>query len=334
MSSSFFKKINPAIVRNITLTLFVQFLFYKDILSVVYGYAGFHFVPNTLNIINSSVFFLVMVLFTASLKSESKKFYLGFILAFLIVPILLLYCFNPIFQRYTAFVMMCFASFLAIGIVLHMQPLISFKKIRVAPKIIRRIFFIFVIGGIIISLFCYIWYCGVRIFNLDFSKVYTYRLLLYYDMPKGFLAYLNTWSFLVLNPVAMIFSLKLKRYLLFALTLILQVVFFGFSSAKIAVLLIPLLLMGYWGADWILSNAARAFAVISGGVFSLVCFPYFIGYRSIFAINLFRRAFWLPAKIAFESYEYFSQHSFAWFRHSFLRHLVLETYPEPSLLLG
>ncbi|EEX48433.1 hypothetical protein GCWU000246_00866 [Jonquetella anthropi E3_33 E1] len=75
MSSSFFKKINPAIVRNITLTLFVQFLFYKDILSVVYGYAGFHFVPNTLNIINSSVFFLVMVLFTASLKSESKKFY-------------------------------------------------------------------------------------------------------------------------------------------------------------------------------------------------------------------------------------------------------------------
>jgi hypothetical protein len=183
--------------------------------------------------------------------------------------------------------------------------------------------------GISISLFfvgfLVIWYfiSGVS-FNLDFSKVYEFRAENADLSSGGILAYTNNWTYQVFNVFLMALALFYRRFVLFLLFVLIQVYFFAASTHK-TVLFLPLLVFGIWFYFRRYSSLVVVPAVISLiVVFSLVSYLFF---GDVWLSSLFsRRVFFVPAKLTFVYFDFFSNNPNVYWSNSVLSWLLPYPY--------
>jgi hypothetical protein len=150
-----------------------------------------------------------------------------------------------------------------------------------------------------------VWYftAGVT-FNFDLKAVYAYRDNNSELANYGLLGYLVPWIYKGFSVILIAYSLVNRRFLLLALALIAQVIFFGASAHK-AVLFYPIMLIGLW----FLMRRKVTNALYLPYLFAfltITCLSVYLISDNLLLPSLFvRRVFFVPAKLTYEYLEFF-----------------------------
>jgi hypothetical protein len=174
---------------------------------------------------------------------------------------------------------------------------------------------------------------GLRYFNLDLTLVYDFRDDVGDLIDQGFMSYLNVWVTKIFGPVLLALALWRKNYLLAGLVFGLHIFWFGISSHK-AVLFYPILIVFLW--VWFRKTRALFIVPASmslGVVISILL--YFIHEEILVSSMFIRRVFFVPAKLTFDYYEFFSVNPFVYWSNSITSYFINYPYTtSPALLIG
>lgn len=156
---------------------------------------------------------------------------------------------------------------------------------------------------------------GFRYFNLDLSKVYDYREDVADKLEQGVMSYIIVWASKVAGPVLLAICLWKRKFFLAALVIALHVVWFGISAHK-GVLFYPGLVLSLW--YWF--RRTRALAIVAIIYFSIVlgCLAFYLLFNEVAIGSMFiRRVFFVPARLTFVYYEFFSDNPFVYWSQTF-----------------
>lgn len=190
-----------------------------------------------------------------------------------------------------------------------------------------------VLGAYIIVAF------GVRLELPDLASVYDVRAVYgqaVADTHLPFVAYAVDWSLYVANPLLVLLGLRSKRFGILAIGIAFELLVYGTTGYKSAllsiVLVVPLLVLlsrrlrSVFGLGIL---AASALLVLGSRMWDQLN-------DSILATSLFvRRAITLPGQLVADYYDYFSQHQTFGLSHSILSFVGPAPYDlEPPKLIG
>lgn len=300
-------------------SMLIGFLFVKWVVPV-YGYSGFTFGVNWVNIFFSIVYIGIISYFIIMQVDGVKTFFSFMLILQVIIPMLCLYSFTEEFVSYNIYVLMCIVCFIIISLAssINIDLINNFSNVTFS-----RLFLPFMTIITCFTLARYIMLNGLGIFNLDITKVYDYRLLLRETMVGAF-AYLDAWTIKIINPFCIVYSLYRRKKFLLIFFVTLQVMLFGFSSHKSVLFSAFVLVVFYYMTPLLIKKKS---SVVWCFIFANL-FPLCLYFKDITGIwcGLFKRLFFTPATLNFYYYDYFSVNGFDWFRQSFLRHFVSSNY--------
>jgi len=300
-------------------SILIAFLFVKWVVPV-YGYSGFTFAVNCVNIFLSMVYIGIISYFITIQVDGVKTFFSFMLILQVIIPMFCLYSFTEEFMSYNIYISISVVCFIVISLTdsINIDLINNFSNVTFS-----RLFLPFMTIITCLTLARYIMLNGLGVFNLDITKVYDYRLLLRETMVGGF-AYLDAWTVKVINPFCVVYSLYRRKKFLLIFFVTLQVVLFGFSSHK-SVLFSAFVLVVFYYITPLLTKkkCAVVWCFILANLFPLCL--YFKDITGIWC-GLFKRLFITPATLNFHYYDYCTVNGFLWFRGSFLRHFIPPKY--------
>lgn len=291
----------------------------------VYGYANFVFVCNTEKVVLFLLLSMAMSVLVIMQRGCTRRFFIATLYIMSIIPFMCLYFCGSGYTDYSRFFLKGIVAYTIISTVTAISGWCHFSRgyrhyCCVNLKINTIIHILTILTVFTISR--YIVLNGLDIFNLNILNVYETRLLLRETMG-GIIAYVDNWSIKIFNPLCIILSLHTKKYKALMLYILLQIILFGFSSHKIALFIVIILLIFYCCADKFLLKTRYLFYCAVAGTLVTV----FSGFNIL--LSLWRRALLVPAQINYYFFDYFSNHGFDWFAKSFLRHFVVSRYEMP-----
>ena len=291
-------------------------LSYYFVISPIYAYSGYTFNPDIHKLIES-LFITLFIAFILPWKiRKPSDFMVNILFTMPVLPTLSLYWLRGENRLYTY---MLIISFIVIRVVAKTTPVIKLSRIKRGIKlgwVISLIFTIIILGYLIYR-------GGLRYFNLNLLKVYDFRREVGAVINVGIFGYLNSWVFKLFNPVLISWSLYKRQYALFVLFTCLQVVFFGISSHK-SVLFSPLLII----ALFVLLQKYRTMNVFFLTLFGAIGFTVILAIvfeQVVPASMLIRRVFFVPARLNYAYYDFFSQKGFVYMSNSVLSSFI--NYP-------
>jgi len=147
------------------------------------------------------------------------------------------------------------------------------------------------------------------------------------------MGYLNVWATKIFGPVLLALALWRKNYLLAGFVFGLHVIWFGISSHK-SVLFYPFLVTFLW--VWFRKTRALSLIPLSMSLVVTATFLFYIFYEEIFLGSMFiRRVFFVPAKLTFDYYEFFSINPFVYWSNSITSYFIDYPYTmNTALLIG
>ena len=289
-----------------------------------YSYVNFVFIYDIRNYCLFLLSSALMSLLICIQKNYTCRFFIASLYIMSIVPFLCLYFCGLNYNAYTSFFIKGIIAYIIIAIVtviLKKYPVIIcrhrvFVNLRV-DTIIR------ILSAItVFTIIRYIVLNGLDIFNLNILKVYEIRPLLKETMG-GLLGYVDNWSIKIFNPLCILLSMHQKRYKSTVFFIALQIILFGFSSHKIALFIVAILLCFYLLAPKLLFKTRYLlFCATLGTLITKYS-------DSTIALSLWRRALLVPAQLNFYFGDFFSRHEFDWFAKSFMRHFITSKYDLP-----
>lgn len=298
---------------------FVSFLFLKWVVPV-YGYTGFSININYQNLFLSIIYILTIIMLIIINSNKIKILFLNMLIMQSVIPMLCLYSFTNEFAKFDNFVFMVFCSTMLISIILLVK--IKSGKMHLNSKIKTKLNIILLIL-ILITLARYIINNGFKIFNLNFAKVYDYRLVLRETMA-GYMAYIDGWVYKIFNPTCIALALHYKQKILFVLFMSMQILLYGFSSHKSVLFTGFVVVVFYYTTPYILKNKYNILKMaIFANLIGIILWKTSVtGYFCA----IYNRLLFTPARINYYYYEYFSKNGFDWFRQSFLRKFTQSNY--------
>jgi hypothetical protein len=315
---SFHSKSYFALLIIYRLTLDIAYITF---VSKFYKYAGFD-----LNLVFSSyllswVLYLFSFLFVDSkLKKISDLF---FHIAFLaiIAPLTSLYGLD---DRDTYPVLVTIFSFLLIFSIAKINFKIDYSPILIknGSQLAFFISLIFVMA----SLIWIIASGAISNLNLDLTRVYEFRGDNTEVLNIGFGGYLNSWVTKVFNLVLIIFFLRSKKFIMAAIFIGLQVLFFSVLSVK-SILFYPLLILVIW---YYLrySNSAIILPLLLIAILLISLLLYFITNDLLIPSWFIRRVFYVPSNLTFIYFEFFSNNQNIYWSDSILSSFLTYPYSE------
>lgn len=253
-------------------------------------------------------------------SNKIKILFLNMLIMQSVIPMLCLYSFTNEFAKFDNFVFMVFCSTMLISIILLVK--IKSGKMHLNSKIKTKLNIILLIL-ILITLARYIINNGFKIFNLNFAKVYDYRLVLRETMA-GYMAYIDGWVYKIFNPICIVLSLHYRKIILFIFFLSMQIILYGFSSHKSVLFTGFIVIIFYYMTPYILKNKYNLLKMaIFANTTAIVLWKMNVtGYFC----SIYNRLLFTPARINYYYYDYFSKNGFDWFRQSFLRKFTQSNY--------
>jgi hypothetical protein len=308
----------------ILLKIIIEFI-YINIISTHFNYMGFHYKPDNFNYILSWCFFFICFYFLKIIKHPISKFYLDFLFVLSLIPMFSFFGLRSESILYMSFTVLAF-----IIICLLQVRKIDFNfNIRngTSISILLTIFLSFIV---IIHL---VTNGALSKFNFDFKLIYDVRDELSDTYSSGFFAYLNSWVMKVCNLFLIVLTIKHKKYFTFILLIGIQVWYFGVTAHK-SILFFPLVSLFIWfhmkifNKDWILSLAVSVMSFIS-----LLTYLFFD--NLVLASMFVRRVLFVPARLNFEYYNFFSENTFVMLQNKIFSLFGSYDYDStPAIMIG
>ena len=322
------KPLGCIVVRSIMYAIslavyyFINLYILKYNVAPIYSYMGFVLKSAEDNsVVISLIWILLLSIFLSMHNNRVKLFYLNTIIIVILIPMLCVYSIIVNYNNEYIYMFMCIICFIITSFVALLvldRPYISTSK-----KSYCKLYIPIMICLIFIVILRYVVVNGLGIFNLNMLLVYKYRAILAHSM-NGLFAYYDSLVIKIIVPLSIIYCLYYKKYYLLILFCCLQVVLYGLSSQKTVLFaLFVILPLFYYMPIFTKYIYSYNWLFIAMSCISVLCYKV-SGY--ILIISLYRRVVFLPALINFQYYDYFSQHSFDYFRQSFLRHFLTSPY--------
>jgi len=296
---------SPLKNKNLFYFLFFALLFrvllevsYVNFVSPLYFYSGYKINFSFLNYAISWSIFLMGFLVIRDRMSKVSDYFFVMALLSIVAPITVMYGYDQ--GRELLPVLVTLITVFFIYYITRIKTL-SFKKI----PIIKGGMKIVVSTSSMFVLFLVVWYyvSGVT-FNLDLAKVYEFRSENSSIAAEGLLTYTNNWTYKIFNITLFALSLLYRKYFLAFLIILIQIYFFAASAHK-GVLFLPILIFGIW-LYFRKTNSLTVIPLAFCGIIMFTLFTYFL-FDDTLASSLFsRRVFFIPAKLTFVYFDFFS----------------------------
>ncbi|MEQ9544797.1 MAG: hypothetical protein RIK85_02165 [Marinobacter sp.] len=275
-----------------------------------YGYMGFES-----DIVFSSylvsLLIYVMVLPSLSLTiTRLSDFYLLFFVLSFIAPLSSFYGLSgsPLYPLFLSVIVFLIFYVLTRRSVYQIFPAFP---VLIEGKIIS------VFGSFVLVAFLIFWYFysgATKYLNLDISKVYEFREDSAELANIGFLAYLNSWIYQVINLFLISVCLLKKRYFVFLILLLVQIFFFAVTGHK-SLLFYPFLIFGvFYYFSGRSGTPMIVFLLLSLVVLSALIFFVF---DNIWPVSLLvRRVLFIPSTLTYDYFSFFSANEMLYWSNS------------------
>lgn len=297
-------------------------LYYRNYISTIFAYEGFYWDQNLEKVIISFWLLFYSAFINYGLKLEKPSFHLLNIMIFIsVIPMLVIYS-SANLNSYFIFLVIFSLSLIRIIIGLG-----NFLVLDIVPFTLIKYLVV------ILALISLAWliYLNYSYFNLNILKVYEYRLEISSRMPVS-LNYMYNLTYKGVIPILYLYFLftekKFLRKFLFTLVVFLiYVAIFGLTSHKFFLFVIPIIFILY-----LISSITRNLSLVFLVIFVLfLMFLYIVNLDQLGFIikSLFiRRLLFVPAKLNFDYFQFFSQNPYVWFSDSrFLITHYFMSYP-------
>jgi hypothetical protein len=295
---------------------------YALFVSPVFEYSGFFYEFSGFSYFLSWIVYLAPLLVTPHLLNKVSDYFLASFLLTIIAPLSSMVglgglVFFPLLV--TVFVFLFFRIF---------QYEASFSRVMPVPRFVkisegRFISLTLALVSVFILIVWYFYSGAFRYFNLNLLKVYEFREASAELASVGFFTYFNGWVYSVFSVFLMCYFLFRRRFLFFFLFFCVQVFFFGVSAHK-TILFSPILIL----TIWFYFRRTRALAVMPLGFSFIIfsCLVLYLAFDHVIAGSMFiRRVFFVPARLSFDYFSFFSMNEFVWWSNSVLEGFI--NYP-------
>ena len=322
-------------MKNKQIMLFF-FTLYKIVLDISYiffvselfDYAGFPLHFNYFNYILSWILLYFLAFVTPyNIDRASNYFFMSSSL-FVLIPLYSLYGLTDWTSEPVV------VSTIAISIIYILtNTKINFEIKLPVIKNGREVALLISLFFIALLIFWYFISGAVRYFNLNLAKVYEFRENSAALANVGVMAYLNNWTYKVFLIYALSWMLLKKYYYFAALLILIQIFFFGVSAHK-SVLFTPMLIISIW---WYFGRF-KTLLIMPLGIVTIIILSimsYFL-FDDIFTPSLLiRRVLFIPAKLTYEYFSFFTDNDFIYWGNSILSYFIEYKYHLPvPLLIG
>ena len=304
----------------ITYVLYVIFLMicFSSYLVNAYGYYGF---KNTISTSSLAISLFILIITFFLIYKQKTDTYSRFIVYILVlinfVPSVVTFCYMPFSYIYllllvTYWLMMIF--FVNVLNNIHFKD--NSKRFK---SNIFNVYLVLVVELVVMLLV--IRYTGI---NLNFSTVYDLRNIYFQAKIPTVLSYLYS-AFKVVNPLLFVYLYNRKKMIGYSLSVIIQICAFLADGSKSTLfsLILAFIIIKYVQNRKInnfLDNDKLKYYILLGLVaVNILGFIEFRIIKTSFLYNYFiRRTFFLPPLLNHYYYDFFSIHSFDYFKQSFL----------------
>lgn len=275
----------------------------------LFGYMGFSYKPDIMKLIETYFFLtFVLILFPTDMKKPST-IAINVLMLISVIPMMSIYALmdQPRVYYYTILF-----SFSLILVILEIIP-----SLKVTPtKSTNRFMFV------MLSIMTIIVYIGLISFNglpsferLNLAKVYDYRATFTYGL--SIMAYLVPWQGNILNMFFLIlfFLRKNKKYMFWVV--ILQLILFLLTGNRTYLFqpIAVILMSKFIETDKFISFSVKGLILTIG----VSLFAFFSLGNGMLASLFLRRALFIPAKLSFNYFDFFSTN-----QHMYLSHSIFE----------
>lgn len=193
---------------------------------------------------------------------------------------------------------------------------------------------IVILLGALVLVYFYVWSVitgAVNYINFDLLKIYEFRGVASELMNVGPLSYLNLLAAKVFNPFVLALGFMRRSYILICIGLLNQIYYFATTQHRMH-LFVPLLVLFVWllYRDKSYMSLPQFYGFVGGGVVAVLGFSLFLQLDVLPAIIL-RRAFFVPAGVAFSWVEYFVDKPKVLFADRFLSTVSVSVYAGENL---
>ncbi len=310
------------IIYSIILKITLE-LSYAEFIVQVFEYEGYKVNYNLVKYLESWIIYMMLIIGTPKALRKPSDFLLAFLVFVFLTPLLVFYGMSGADRStlYTILMSVCLIYIFRLG------PVIQLRNLRGGV--------VFAYGLIFLGIFTVTaWMVlsgGVNSFNLDLTLVYEFRDAAGESIDKGVMSYINVWASKVFGPALLALALWRKRYFLASVVIGMHIFWFGVSSHK-SIIIYPFLIIFIW--FWF--ENAKDLSLIPFSLVILVSslLMYYYITNEIFIGSMFiRRAFFVPAKLTFDYYEFFSTNPFIYWSNSFASPFIEYPYTTNTALL-
>ncbi len=326
------------IINNLILYLLVYaslWFGYAIFVVPVYGYSGFGWAPNGEKVFESII---ALVFFGLYLPSEVKRpsdFFVHVHFLLPVIPMLVLYGASDLPRAYMYFVLLAFA------VVCFVR---KFKLPKIKGNLIpvqKMMWGLLIFAGIyILSI---ILQGGLRYFNVNLMKVYEFRDLAAHNLP-GIFGYLSPMISKIILPFILILAVSQRRWYIVGLAFAGSVMMFALTNHK-GPLFFPFLVLAIY---WVTTFTRRQVQFLIAGYIVVIFVslaPFLINKseetkhslsRIVVGSLFLRRVMFVPPKLNFVYYDFFSKNPHTMLSQSKLSFNLIE-YPyelNSSRLIG
>lgn len=296
---------------NILILLSLRGLFdccYVYYIVPVHGYIGFAFIPDTFKYTVSWLIFLLVLPITPTRLNKVSDVVFILVITSIIAPLTSMYGLSG---ENIVPVLMTVISMLIIFVIANAK---SIATVRIPHFKHGEHFAILISIMIILIVAIHYLHSGVHL-NLDLKLVYKYRSANAEVAGRGIFSYLNGWAFMVFSLFLLAIFLNRKLYLFSMLMLCVQVFFYAASQHK-SVLFSPLFVLGVW---WYFRRNRNLLIIPVSILFLLLVslLTFLFEYRNILPSLVIHRVFFLPAKLTFDYYSFFTGNPYLLWSESF-----------------
>lgn len=309
--NGFINKIDSITVMWILAVLYRIILDFTYVFAVSsqYSYAGLKYNPNSIKYIISLFLYFIVFFLLPKKEMEFDSFFLNIQFAIVIAPMLTYYALNSQSTVYMLMIIICVVLQILILVINRTTYIKSIHIVSIKPYS-TIILGLVVLLSVVIPIL-YNGFAGLKTFNLNFL----YLLRENNELPPV-IPYFIQWTYSVILPFGIVYSLQNKRYLNVFIFLVMQLIMFILTGAKSVYLYVPVIVFIYFIASKrILLKGLYAGLVL--GCIAAIVFERFTvvngiyGLPEILAISFFGiRFLFIPAFNKFEYYRFFHDYPF------------------------
>ena len=262
---------------------------------------------NLVKVIESYILTLVVAAIIPRRVKSPSDFLIAFFGTAVILPMLTIYGLGDRDRVYTYMAVVTFAVVLA---TVRVFPRVKIRILRGGSQMALTavgLLVVVVIMSLIQNIGLSHFIVGIRFW--DYPSTLQAREFVQARLEGSFVAYMYFWLFIVFIPVLIVVSLAKKQYIMSLVLILLQLLLTGITARRHTVAVIPVLLGTY-----IISGRRHAIQIMVSGFIVIVAVSMLLSIIADFLLvgTWMERFFFVPPRVNFGYYEFFSENGYVY----------------------